>query len=146
MWFILHWSLTFCFVRLMRPKRAENNPVTRFFDEYPAAVPALARRLRKVICSALPDAREELDRSGRVVGYSYGPGYAGLVCTIILSKSAVKLGIVGGAQMVDPTSLLEGVGKRHRYVAFAEASDFERPGIRELLHAAATHWKEKQRK
>ncbi|HEY2711191.1 MAG TPA: DUF1801 domain-containing protein [Chthoniobacterales bacterium] len=126
--------------------KAKHDPVTEFFDEYPGAVPDVARRLRKVIRSALPDAREDLDRPGRVVGYSYGPGYAGLICTIILSKASVKLGVVGSAQMADPKNLLEGAGKRHRYVAFAQASDFERPGIRDLLHAAAKRWKDQQRK
>lgn len=117
--------------------KAKPDPVTEFFDEYPGPVPDLARRLRELIRSALPDAREELDRPGRVIGYSYGAGYAGLVCTIILSKTSVKLGIVGSAQMADPAKLLEGTGKRHRYVAFTQASDFERPGIRALLQAAA---------
>lgn len=125
--------------------KAKHDPVTEFFDEYPGLVPKLARQLRQVIRSILPDAREDLDRPGRVIGYSYGPGYAGLVCTIILSKTSVKLGVVGSAQMADPASLLEGTGKRHRYVAFAQASDFERPGIRDLLHAAAERRAAQQR-
>jgi hypothetical protein len=125
--------------------KAKHDPVAEFFDEYPGAVPDLARRLREVIHSALPDAREDLDRPGRVVGYSYGVGYAGLVCTIILSKVSVKLGIVGSAQMADPANLLEGTGKRHRYVAFAQPSDFGRPGIRDLLHAAAKRWRDQHR-
>jgi hypothetical protein len=124
--------------------KGKHDPVTAFFDEYPGVVPDLARRLREVIRSALPDAREDLDRAGRVIGYSYGPGYAGLVCTIILSKTAVKLGVVGSAQMADPANLLEGAGKRHRYVAFAQASDFERPGIRDVLLAAAKRWADQQ--
>jgi hypothetical protein len=117
--------------------KTKHDPVTEFFDEYPGVVPNLARRLRELIRSILPDAREELDRPGRVIGYSYGPGYAGLVCTIILSKTSVKLGVVGSAQMADPANLLEGAGKRHRYVAFTQASDFGRPGIRDLLQASA---------
>jgi hypothetical protein len=125
--------------------KTKNDSVTEFFDEYSGVVPDLARRLRKVIRSALPDAREDLDRPGRVVGYSYGPGYAGLVCTIILSRTGVKLGIVGSAGMADPANLLEGAGKRHRYIAFAQASDFERPGIDEILHTAAKRWKDRQR-
>jgi hypothetical protein len=126
----------------VKPNR---DPVLEFLDQYPRAVSDLARRLRSVIRSTLPDTREELDRRGRVVGYSYGPGYAGLVCTIILSKTAVKLGIVGGAKLPDPANLLEGVGKQHRYIAFTQASDFERPSIRDILHVAGTRWKERSR-
>jgi hypothetical protein len=125
--------------------KTKHDSVTEFFDEYSGVVPDFARRLREIIRSALPDAREELDRSGKVVGYSYGPGYAGLVCTIILSKTGVKLGVVGSAQMADPTNLLEGAGKRHRYIAFARREDFERAGIRDILHAAAQQWRDRQR-
>ena len=125
--------------------KKQNDEIAGFFGEYPEPVPVLARGLRKIVRAALPDAREELDRPGRVVGYSYGPGYAGLVCTIILSKTGVKLGIVGGAQIRDPAGLLEGSGKQHRYVAFSEASNLERPGIDRLLQTARTRWKERQR-
>ena len=126
--------------------KTKEDCVTEFFDEYFGVVPDLARRLRHTIRSALPDAYEDLDRPGRVVGYSYGPGYTGLVCTIILSKTGVKLGVVGSAQMADPANLLEGAGKRHRYIAFAQAEDFERAGIRDILHAAAKRCKNRQRK
>ena len=95
--------------------KVPSDPVTEFFDAYPGPVPDLARRLRALIRSVLPDTHEEVDRPGRVVGYSYAPGYAGLICTIILSKTGVKFGIIGSAQMPDPTvGLLEGAGKQHR--------------------------------
>lgn len=123
--------------------RPSSDPVTGFFDSYPAPVPDLARRLRDLIRSVLPDANEELDRPGRVVGYSYAPGYAGLICTIILSKTGVKLGIIGSAQLPDPLGLLEGSGKQHRYVAFSQQPDFDRPGIKELLRSAAARREER---
>jgi hypothetical protein len=50
----------------------------------------------------------------------------------------VKLGVAGGAHVADPAGLLEGTGKRH----FAKASDFNRPGIHDLIHTADTRWKE----
>ena len=120
--------------------------MTEFFDEYPGVVPDLARRLRKVIRSVMPDAREEVDRPGRVVGYSYAPGYSGLICTIILSKTGVKLGILGSAKMPDPAGLLEGAGKQHRYIAFAQQSDFDRAGIDDLLRSATARWTDRARK
>ena len=125
--------------------KARQGAIDEFFNEYPRAVPIIARGLRDIVRAAMPDAREELDRPGKVVGYSYGEGYAGLVCTIILSKTGVKLGIVGGAQFPDPAGLLEGSGKQHRYVAFGEASDLERAGILDLLDTAATRWKQARR-
>ena len=53
-----------------------------------------------------------------------------------LSKSGVKLGLVGGATLPDPHGLLEGSGKVHRYVPLASADDAARPGVRALLASA----------
>ena len=125
--------------------RAKQDAAADFFDEYPGSVPRLARRLRHLIRSELPGAQEEIDRSSGVVGYGYGPGYKGVICTIILSKAGVKLGIAGGAAMVDPTKLLEGAGKRHRHVAFRLASDFQRSGIRDLLRTALRRYRARER-
>src|SRR4051794_40552816 len=118
----------------------QSNPVLEFFLEYPESVRELAIELRILVRKTLADAHEELDRTGRVVGYSFGSGYSGLICTIIMSQAGVKLGIVGGAELSDPAHLLEGAGKRHRYVSFKTASDFQRRGIRDLIVAAKARW------
>lgn len=78
-----------------------------------------------------------LDRPGHVVGYGFGTGYKELICTIILSKTGVKLGIVNGATLADPKGLLEGAGKRHKYVVLSAPSDLRKPGIAALLESAA---------
>jgi hypothetical protein len=57
---------------------------------------------------------------------------------IILSKSGVKLGIVNGATLPDPKGLLEGAGKRPKYVVLSAPSDLRRPGLAPLLKSAAT--------
>ena len=132
-------------MRRSRMKSAPD-PFTEFFREYPDPVTELAVRLRRFVRETLPDAREELDRSGHVVGYSFGSGYAGLVCTIIMSQAGVKLGLVGSADLPDPAHLLEGAGKRHRYINFRKPSDFDRPGIRDLLVATKTRWQNNSRK
>ena len=116
--------------------RKQQDSIARFFARYPTRVSDLATSLRDAIHAAIPDAVETLDEPGRVVGYAVGAGYSGLVCTIIPSKTGVKLGIVRGAELSDPRGLLEGAGKRHRYVQFNEPRDLERAGIEELLKAA----------
>ena len=130
-------------VGLRMTKRQDS--ITEFIDQYPEVVLSLARRLRDLIRRMVPDADEELDRPARVIGYSYGPGYKGVICTIILSKTGVKLGIVDGAHMADPANLLEGSGKQHRYVLFRHASDFDRSGICELVDATAARCRERCR-
>ena len=122
-----------------------DDSVLEFLGEYPEAVRDLAVQLREIVRAAIPGAREELDRPGRVIGYGFGPGYSGLVCTIIPSQKGVKLGVVYGARLPDPDLLLEGPGKQHRYVVFSNANDLKKAGLKNLLRAAATACKERSK-
>jgi hypothetical protein len=110
---------------------------------YPPGVKALALGARKLVLEALPAVEETLDTSVAVIGYGYGPGYNGLICTLILSKSGVKLGVARGVELPDPRRLLEGSGKIHRYVSFKQPSDLRRPGLNQLLKSAARAWRER---
>jgi len=114
----------------------QRDPVEQFFANYPARVSELAAALRRLVIASLPGVAETLDEPGRVVGYAVGAGYAGLVCTIIPSKTGVKLGVVRGAELSDPHGLMEGSGRKHRYVQLAQRNDLDRPGLAELLQAA----------
>lgn len=125
--------------------KQSDSGVAGFLGAYPAAARDLARKLRAIVRAAIPGAREELDRSGRVIGYGFGPGYRGLVCTIIPGKKGVKLGVVNGARLPDPHGLLEGAGKQHRYVAFSKPADLEKTGLKELLRTAVTAWQERSK-
>lgn len=94
----------------------------------------VAHGLRELIKKAAPAVNEMVDAPARVIGYGHGDGYRGMICTIILSKKEVKLGIVGGASMPDPNGLLEGAGKKHRYVVLNEAADLKKKkGIAALI-------------
>ncbi len=81
--------------------------VDRFLATYPPGVRALVQAARAFVRDVVPDATEALDDAARIVGYSIAPGYKGLVCTLILSKTGVKLGIVNAASLPDPAGLLE---------------------------------------
>lgn len=103
---------------------------------YPDAVRELAGAARKALAKALPGAAENVDLPARMLSYSYEPGYKGLVCTLIMSKTGVKLGIARGAELPDPARLLQGAGKVHRHVQLRSPADLERPELKRLLAAA----------
>ena len=117
------------------------NESDAFFDGYPPVVAETAKALRATIIAVLPKVEETVHRPARIVGYGFGPGYAGVVCTIIMSKTGVKLGIVNGATLPDPASLLEGAGKRHKHIVVQDAKGAKNPALKALLKRAHAAWK-----
>lgn len=126
--------------------KKQESEILEFLNGYSAEVRDVALGLRAIVRSAMPEASEMLDRSARIVGYGFGPGYAGMICTIILSQKGVKLGVVRATELPDPQGLLEGSGKVHRYVAFAGSSDLRQAGLTALLASAIAAWRERSRK
>jgi hypothetical protein len=104
---------------------------------YPQDVQTLAGEARKLVRHSLARAKEGEDPAARSFAYTYGPGYKGVVCTLLLSKAGVKLGIVGGASLPDPHKLMRGEGRIHRHVPLQVTEDLHKPGIKELLQAAS---------
>jgi hypothetical protein len=104
---------------------------------YPDDVQTLANDARKLLREWLPKAREGEDSSPPMFSYTYGPGYRGVICTLILSKSGVKLGIAGGALLPDPNNLLRGAGKLHRHLPLKDVQDLRQPGVKELVAEAS---------
>jgi hypothetical protein len=105
-------------------------------ERYPASVQTLARAVRTFLLTALPEAQETIDGSAPVIGYGHGLGYKGLVCSLLLSKSGVKIGLAHGAVLPDPDHLLDGAGKVHRYVQIRTVDDLRKVSLRRLLTAA----------
>jgi len=105
-------------------------------EEYPSGVQQIVHTARRVVFAILPGASEVVDIKARVIGYGYGTGYRDMICTLILSKGGVKLGLVGGASLPDPQRLMEGKGKVHRHVPLTSAEDLGRKGLRPLLRGA----------
>jgi len=101
-------------------------------------VQELLGEARRTLQEWLPGAQETLDSSARMLAYAYGPGYRGLVCTLLLSKSGVKLGLNQGATLNDPQGLLRGNGKVHRHVPLQNPKDLKQPGLKALVNGART--------
>lgn len=106
-----------------------------FLASYPAEVTELAQAARRLLNELLPEAEETLDRTARVIGFGYGPGYKGCVCTLILSQKGVKIGVGHGAELPNPKGLLRGSGKVHRHVVLQSLADLEQPGLKPLIKA-----------
>jgi hypothetical protein len=121
------------------------NDIEMFLADYPPEVRELALAARTLLGGAFPGAKETLDESAKLIGYSYGPGYKGVVCTLILSRNGVKLGIVRGAELSDPKQLMRGSGKVHRHVQLQTVADLKRPGLKSLLKAALTAWRQRNK-
>ncbi|HTS89912.1 MAG TPA: DUF1801 domain-containing protein [Gemmatimonadales bacterium] len=115
--------------------------VARLFGTLPPDTALLAERARALLVRALPKAIETVDTKGRLLGYSYGPGYKGVVATLLLSKQGAKIGLAHAAGLPDPENLLAGAGRVHRHIAFARPDDFQRPGIKRLIAATLAAWK-----
>jgi hypothetical protein len=116
---------------------AANAAIGTLLGAYPEDVQKLARQARKTLREWLPNAVEGVDTSARMFAYSYGPGYKGMVCTLLLSKSGVKLGLVGGAALADPRGLLAGAGKVHRHVQLRAVGDLQQAGLKQLVLGAS---------
>jgi hypothetical protein len=113
-----------------------DSPADLFLASLAPAVRALAVRAREVVKDELPDdVLETVD--GNDIGFGWSTGYTGLVCVISVYSRWVNLGIVDGRDLPDPHGLLQGSGKRHRYIRLSALADLDRPGLRELLRAAA---------
>src|SRR5436190_23734344 len=98
---------------------------------------------RDFLAAILPGSEETLDESAKVIGYGYGPGYKGLVCTLIPSKTGAKIGIARGAALPDPKHLMQGKGKVHRHVPLRTPADLKQPDLMPLLKEALTAWKKR---
>ena len=116
---------------------ASARSVEALLSGYPTDVQELAQHIRRWVKKLLPHASEHADMSARLIGYSYGPGYKGAVCTLILSKTGIKLGLVGGAALADLHGLLAGKGKVHRHVPLRKSEDLQQAGLQQLVLASS---------
>jgi hypothetical protein len=116
---------------------ASPSSVNALLRAYPDSVQQLAEEARRCLTKWLPGATEGVDVSARLISYAYGPGNRGAVCTLILSKTGIKLGLVGGASLPDPEGLLAGSGKAHRHVQLSTPEDLRRAGVKQLVSEAS---------
>jgi hypothetical protein len=114
----------------------QNTPADLLIAAAAPDVRELATRTRELVRSALPDDVLET-ADGNDIGYGWTAGCTGLICVITLYPRWVNLGVVDGSTLRDPHRLLQGSGRRHRYIRITQAADLDQPGLWELLGAAS---------
>lgn len=115
--------------------------VLQLFSTLPDAVQELAHSARQLVLATVPDAIEIPDAKAKVIGYGYGAGYKDMVATLILSKAGIKIGLVQGASLPDPASLLNGAGKVHRYIDVRTVEQLRRAESKQLIEGALNAWR-----
>jgi hypothetical protein len=127
----------------MRDSKPSSSDLDEFLAIYPPAVRDLALKARELVVQTVPNAIEMIDRSSRVIGYGYGSGYKDMICSLVMSKTGVKVGVARGTELPDPHRLLQGAGRVHRHVQLKTLADVEHPGLKQLLEAALAAWKQR---
>jgi hypothetical protein len=113
--------------------------VANLLSVYVPDVRNLAMAARSFIFKMIPDISERVDVKARMIGYTYGPKYADMVCMLMPTKAGVNFGIAYAVELPDPGKLLEGTGKLHRHVKLSSKEDLESSALKSLLRAAIRH-------
>ena len=122
-----------------------NRAVTDLLEPCSLEVRKLALASRAFVLQLVPKAMEMVDTKSKIIGFGFGSGYKDMICSLMLAKTWVTLGIGWGAELPDPQKLLQGSGKVHRHVKLKAESDLNNPALRALLKAALRRWESKQK-
>ncbi|MDR0802815.1 hypothetical protein [Fluviicola sp.] len=95
--------------------------LTIFLGAYPQTVQELFLETLDLLDRELPNSQQELDIPAKMLAFSYGPGYKGMICVLFPSQKGVKLSFSKGAELAKKHPLLTGSGKKTRYVEITKA-------------------------
>ena len=108
------------------------------------AVREVFASVRALVRDVMPDAAEQVDLPDRVLAFGFGPAgggvrMRGLAIALIPHTAHVNVQLADGAELPDPTGIVEGTGKRIRHVKCRTLDDVARPALRALLADQAAH-------
>jgi hypothetical protein len=103
-------------------------------------VEALARRARALIQEIMLDVVEVVWPAQKIASYGVGPKkMSEHFCYIAVFKQRINLGFYYGADLEDPSGLLEGTGKLLRHVKVSTLEQLDDPALRRLVLSASTY-------
>jgi hypothetical protein len=110
--------------------------LAQLLSKYPEEIQELTYYAGELIQTNISGLLVQPDFSANIIGYGFSNKYADSICTVILSKKGIKIGFYKGGELPDPTTLLEGSGKVHKYVQVNNKNDIDNPALQKLLLAA----------
>lgn len=100
----------------------------------------IATETRALVFDVLPETVEVVWEKQKIAGLGTGPKkMTEHFCWIQPCKAHVNLGFNYGAELPDPSSLLEGTGKLFRHVRIQKLEELSKPELRKLIEAATKH-------
>ncbi len=106
-----------------------------FLGGYPHPVRELFLKTQFLLEQELPNSQQELDIAAKMLAFSYGSGYKGMICVLLPSQKGVKLSFSKGTELSNKHGLLEGTGKKTRYVEMSQ-SLLKKPELLEIIRNA----------
>jgi hypothetical protein len=109
--------------------------VDRLLAGHSPELQAIERALRASIRAAFPEAVEQVDFGNKLIAFGRSMRMRGLLFAIIAHQSWVNLQLADGAELADPTGIVEGTGKRIRHVKVHSVEGASSPAVLALIEA-----------
>ncbi|MCC6700041.1 MAG: DUF1801 domain-containing protein [Fluviicola sp.] len=116
-----------------------------FLGAYPPEIRERFLATQSLVASLLPDAEQVLDLPAKMLAFTYGTGYKDIICVLIPSRNGLKLSFSQGAILSNNTQLLEGNGKKSRYVEIKNITMLQNPELQKLIRKALIIYNEQKR-
>jgi hypothetical protein len=117
---------------------APSQQLSGFIAKYSPGIAALAKAVLAKMRERIPGAVELVYDNYNALAIGFGPGERAseAVFSIALFPRWLSLFFLQGANLRDPENLLQGSGKRVRYIVLKDAGTLDEPAIRTLMAQA----------
>jgi len=110
-----------------------NTQIEELLSDYPEDIVKLAKQTRECVLANATGAEEKVQMGWKVITYAYGKAF----CAVAPHKNWVNLQLYVGAELSDPSELLEGSGKSMRHVKIRSSKDLNN-ATKSLIREAAS--------
>jgi hypothetical protein len=109
--------------------------VERLLEPHSESVAAAARAVRDLIREEMPAATESVDFGNKLVAFGWSMKMRDLLFAVIPHTAHVNLQLADGAELADPTGIVEGTGKRIRHIKVRSVEQANSEPVRALVRA-----------